>query len=48
MQYKKHTTSLRQHYLVQVQRVRLSFSAPLVGKGLIAFGSIVKQIEVLR
>ena len=26
----KHTTSLRQHYLVQVQRVHLSFTAPLV------------------
>jgi hypothetical protein len=44
----KHTTSLRQHYLVQVQRVRLSFSAPLVRKRLFVFWSIVKQNEGLR
>ena len=40
--------SLRQHYLVQVQRVRLSFSAPLVREWLLIFRSIVKQNAGLR
>ena len=43
----KHTTSLRQHYLVQVQRVRLSFAAPLVTQGLVVYGCGVKQLGAM-